>query len=806
MGGRCAVGAGVAAWIGLLAGAGAGSIAALAALVVAAPLAALAWRAPDRVGTLALWLALACAGMARTGALERRLECERRALPSDGTAWVEGRVCEPPLRQSEEPVAVVAVTAARPPLPRGARLRLRLPPGSQAEWGDHVRAFARIERPRAQSNPGGFDAAAAADAATLAATGVARFAGISPGRGMDAWPRATAMRWRRALERALGALTPPARELTIPLVLGDRSALPTELDAELRAAGLIHLIALSGLHVAYLAALARALAAALGGGVRGRAAAGALCAIGYVAIAGPLPSLARAAASELLGALARWSGRALDPLQALSAGALGLLALHPGWARDLGFQLSCAATLGLVTVGGHPALAGAGWNRWFAPLTTTASAQLTAMPLLIARFHALSWATALSNLFAVPVSGLLLAGAWVGAVSENLLPGSGRAWFGGCEVLSAALRAITALAARLPHALVPIGSEPAIALIAGAGAVLLAGALCAPRSLAARTAPRSPVRVASLWLGAVACALALTLAATARPLTPGAGRLWLVVLDVGQGDALAIGSADGWMLVDAGARTPRFDAGEYVVLPFLRWAGVRRLDALVLTHDDGDHTGGAGAVLRGVGVARVLGPPARPGVPGPLAHIRGDALARGDTLPGDPAPRVLWPPRVEPGGVTLPTLTSADNAAGLVLELGSGAGRALLLADVDSTIEESLAVAPAVAALKVGHHGSASSSGARWLAWLRPRLALLSVGAHNRFGHPAPEVLARLHAAGAEILRTDRAGALWLELSGSGVRRVRWRLGEPCRHPPPDGTPAAAGVPSGVSARAPRMP
>jgi competence protein ComEC len=256
--------------------------------------------------------------------------------------------------------------------------------------------------------------------------------------------------------------------------------------------------------------------------------------------------------------------------------------------------------------------------------------------------------------------------------------------------------------------------------------------------------------------------------------------MWVVVLDVGQGDAIALGFADGWWLVDAGGRAPRFDAGESTVLPFLRWAGVRRLETLALTHDDSDHVGGAPAVRRGLGVTRVLASPSFPGAPGPGPRFGAAAAARGDTLREAPLVRVLWPPRPPPAGARdTAAAPVSDNDAGLVLEVGSGAGRALLLADVDSTVERALVVAPGVALLKVAHHGSGSSSGATFLAALAARLAAISCGLHNAFGHPTAGALARLAAAGAEIHRTDREGALWFELSARGARRLDWRHGEP---------------------------
>ena len=229
-------------------------------------------------------------------------------------------------------------------------------------------------------------------------------------------------------------------------------------------------------------------------------------------------------------------------------------------------------------------------------------------------------------------------------------------------------------------------------------------------------------------------------------------------------------------MVDAGPRTRRFDAGESIVMPFLRWAGVRRLEALVLTHDDGDHTGGAGALLRGTRVASLIVPRALPGVPGPGARFGTPGVrllqgTRGDTLRRAPTVAVAWPP----AGVPLP----GDNAASLVLGIAAGEGAVLLAADLDSLREDSLAIGAPLAVLKVAHHGSASSSGARFLARARPALAIVTCGRRNAFGHPSAGALARLAAAGATIARTDREGAVWLEISEAGVARVDWRRGAP---------------------------
>ena len=784
MGGTSAVAVAVALWLGLLGGAGTGCAAALACMAAALAFAWLSVRAPDRVGTVALLVAVVLAGAARGAGHELRLAHQRAWNTDQDRPWrVEARVVEPPARESGEPEAVVAVERAAPMLESGTRIRLRLPPGSPAEWGDRVRLLARIEVPPGPRNPGRFDARATASAAALAASGRAWGCAVQPARGVGGWPRATVARWRRAIERCLDAhLSGPARELVVPLVIGDRSALPPDLNAAFRASGLVHLLALSGLHVVWLAALARGLCATLGGGVGARALAGAACAAFYAGIAGPLPSLMRAAATEVLAALARWRGRALDPIQALALSALVLLVPAPGWAGDLGFQLSFAATLGLVALGPSLTAAAGRWRGALEPLIPTAAAQIMAMPVLLARFHALSWTGSLANLVAVPVSGLLLAAAWIATVAELACPGLGTTLFGACEALATALRAIATGAGGTPGAMVSAGHDPGLVVFAAAGAILLALSLPEERTLEARARPVSRARFATRLCGWLAVAIACLLLAGVPPMRPPRGSAWLVALDVGQGDALALAFADGWWLVDAGPRSPHYDAGERVVLPFLRWAGVRRLESLALTHDDGDHTGGAAAIARGVGIARRWAPPSYPGLPGPGPRFRATPVARGDTLHRDPLVVVRWPPRPGPDaadGGPAPSLTSADNAAGLVLEVGEGAGRALLLADVDSTVEESLAVERGVAVLKVAHHGSASSSGTRLLARTGACMALLSVGRRNPFGHPSPASLARLEAAGCRIVRTDQSGALWLELSPAGVRLLDWKRAVP---------------------------
>ena len=796
MGARFAFGLGGGLWLGLAAAPALGAGPALVTAALGLLLACL-----PRMGLPVLIPAFLLLGLARGGAAGAAHDHRAAAFRTGVGTWrLTARVDEPPRREADAPSATLRVLAASPRLPRGLRVRLRLPAGSAAEWGDTLEVLARLEPPATRRVPGGFDASASARAAGVVATGRGFTASVRPARGVACLAERLAMRVRRAGERSLaGALSPRARELATPLLFGDRSGMGTETDAALRASGLVHLLALSGLHVTWVAGAARGLAALAGGGLLARAMAGALAALLYALVAGPIPSLARAVASEALVTLARASQRALDPLQSLGLAAALLLAWQPAWALDLGFQLSCAATFGLVGIGARLApvpralLSANGafgapggfvhtlapvMRPLAAPIALTLGAQLVVLPWLCGRFHAIPWAALAGNLIAVPLSEGLLAAAALGAAFDAVLSGAGATWFAAGESLAAALHAVVGGLGLWPGALLATGASPWPALSAALASALLAAGLDSPRALDHRmreSSWRAVARVSGVTaLGVTALALLAS-----PPLRPPPGHWWVVVLDVGQGDAVAVGTARGWWLVDAGPRSPRWDAGEGALLPFLRWAGVRELERVLVTHDDGDHTGGMAALRRGIPVGEWCGAAPQPGVPGTCARFGLRSLARGDTLAGPPLVRVLWPPRAFDADRGI--ASRGDNAASLVLEVGEGEARVLLTADADSVVEAALRATPRPALFKAGHHGSGSSSGAIPLAALRPRRVAVSCGARNPYGHPHPGALSRLAATGAVLERTDLEGTLWYELSERGIRRLDWRTGEPFR-------------------------
>jgi competence protein ComEC len=247
--------------------------------------------------------------------------------------------------------------------------------------------------------------------------------------------------------------------------------------------------------------------------------------------------------------------------------------------------------------------------------------------------------------------------------------------------------------------------------------------------------------------------------------------LTIHILSVGQGDGIAIRTPHGrWILLDAGPRLGGEDAGRRVVVPFLRRGGARALDAVIVSHGHDDHLGGLPSVLERLPVTLVLEPGQPVATPlyreylGTVDRIGAGwrAARAGDTLLVD--------------GVRLAVLhPAADwmrretdlNENSVVLRLSYGAFDALFTGDAGWPAESALAgsVGP-VELLKVGHHGSAGGTRPPWLRELTPRVAVVSAGRGNRYGHPAPEVIARLGGAGIPVYRTDRGGTVTIRSDG----------------------------------------
>ncbi|MDQ1626850.1 MAG: competence protein ComEC [Actinomycetota bacterium] len=573
----------------------------------------------------------------------------------------------------------------------------------------------------------------------------------SPPRPVADPPRAqrAAGRLRAGLRKAAGHLPAGPRGLLPGLVLGDTSRMPPELSDDFRTAGLTHLVAVSGANVAIVVGFLLLLGRWCGVRGLGLPALGLLGMLAFVVLARPQPSVLRAAVMGGVGLLALATGRRRASVAALSGAVLVLVLLDPWLARSYGFVLSVLATGALVLVA--PSWAD-GLSRGGLP---RAAAAAIAVPLA-------------AQAVCAPVITLLSGQVSLVAVPANLLAAPAVAPATVLGVLATAASAVSPPTARLLATVaglptwwvVEVAQRSASAPLAALGwTSSVTGALVLAVLTVVAAAAVRRVRAHPRLAAAVAVLLAVALAVpAASPGWPPRGWL-LVACDVGQGDALVLSAGPaGAVVVDAGP-DPR------LVDRCLRGLGVRRVPLVVLTHLHADHVEGLPGVLRGRRVGEVLVGPYDEPAGEHVRVLRWSAAARvpvrrttvGERRQVGPLRwEVLWPARVIEGEGSTP------NNASIVLLVRSDRVRMLLTGDVEPAAQQALLRrwrAGPVDVLKVAHHGSAHQS-ARLLAALRPRVALISVGVGNDYGHPAPRTLRALRMLGALVRRTDRDGTL----------------------------------------------
>jgi competence protein ComEC len=634
----------------------------------------------------------------------------------------------------------------------------------------------RLRRPHGNVNPNGFDYEAWLLERGIGATGYVRNRGEQKLLGVRNSPLDWIERAREAVrDRFLATLGPtPAAGILAALAVGDQRAISNEEWQLFNRTGVTHLMSISGLHVTLVSGLCAWLVAALWRGVpalvlrlpaRKAAALAAIAgALGYSLLAGFAVPAQRTFYMVTVVALALWSGRIASPMRILALALAAVVAADPWAPLAPGLWLSFGAVLLIFYVAG-------GWNgpepqlgrplRWAAQWGRVQWAiTLGLAPAALLLFGQVSVAGPLANALAIPlVSAVVTPLALVAAVFplEFLLHAA--SWL--VEWLLQFLEWCSALPGALWQQHVPPFWSVILALAGVAW-------LLAPRGL--------PWRACGLALMAPAFALA--------PAAPPPGEAWITTLDVGQGLAVLVRTSNRVLLYDAGpAFGTEADSGGRIVLPALRGAGLSRLDAMVLTHEDLDHIGGALTVLESVEV---------------------DLLA--SSLPQKHALNALAPAtrRCEAGtawewdGVrfeflhpgTADTKTTRRNDLSCVLRIEAAGGSMLLTGDIERTAEAAMLKKkefPKSEVLLVPHHGSRTSSTAEFIAAVAPRWAVVPVGYRSRFGHPTREVLERYRAAGISILRTDLDGAVRIQLTSKGVRVNAERSSAPryWRAPPP---------------------
>ena len=625
-------------------------------------------------------------------------------------------------------------------------------------------------------------------------------------------PFGVAERIRDAADRALARVLPePMAGLASGILVGRRDRVAREVTDSFTTTGLSHVVAISGWNICLVAAVIGGLLSAVGLSRRSRSVAIILALASFTMLAGTGASVVRAAFMGGVALVARETGRPGSALAALGLAVWMLLLLDPTMATDIGFQLSVTATAGLLWWGSRLTrrLAGAAPGRpraWLAEsLGVSLAAQAATLPLVLFHFGRLSLVSPLANLLIAPiVAPAMLVGTV--ALVAGLVIGLGAPAVVGAPfallgwLVLGSMVAVSGVLAQVPMASVELPPVMAV-LVSAATAVAIAGVAWhvrghgdpdlpaagpradarEPRDLASGPSASHTRRRRWLAVGLVAVA-ALGGLGVALGGRSGPGRLSVTVLDVGQGDAILVeGPRGGRILLDSGPDPDRL----LTVLDRHVPAWDRRLDLVVLTHPHEDHVAGLALLLQRYRVAAIAENGMLGAGPGDAAfrawlaatHVSTRRLAAGDRLVLDEvAMDVRWPIRGTLP-VRSPKVGRAVNDTSIVLDVRYGERRLLLTGDIEDDVDPTLLGSGIggpgngrLDVLKVAHHGSRTATSEAWLNALQPRIAMISAGTGNPYGHPAPETVARLRAHGARVLRTDLDGDLQVSTDGHDLR------------------------------------
>ena len=537
------------------------------------------------------------------------------------------------------------------------------------------------------------------------------------------------------------------------MLFGGYAGLNPELVEDFQTTGIVHILSVSGSHMSILAMatawlclllrLPKNLTFALGVFIIGS----------YAILSGLLPQVLRSATMGVLIFFARTLDAEAEGARLLTLTALAMLINQPLLLFDVSFQLSFSATAGLMYLSEDlknsirnykitPHYSFLIPNCIAEPMSMTIAAQLASLPIIVWYFNQISLSSVLANVFVMPLLEIVIVGELLGGLIAAIIPIVGKTFFAGEALIFGAGAELNRIFANLPFSAVQV---PTLGLLAG---FFYYAALILRRPI---------ILLPIIFLFTINIFKA--------------GDVEVSFVDVGQGDCAVVVTPHGKCLIfdTGGVREKMFDVGGRVVVPYLKHENIRAVDKIFLTHVHEDHSGGAGAVIKKFPVGEIITaseskseyaavfgiaennlPPMRAGHAGEIFSVDGvtiEILFAPNVGTGNEISNVY---RIRYGGITF--LITGD----LVKEIESEILREGV--DVQSTV------------LKVGHHGSATSSSEKFLRAVNPKCSVICVGYGNNFGHPRAEVLERLENLPTKIYRTDLDGLIKFKTDGKNLR------------------------------------
>lgn len=627
-------------------------------------------------------------------------------------------------------------------------------------YGDLIKTTLSIELPDGLRNPGGFDYKRyllAKDIHTIA-TIKDRIVKIGQGRYNILVKYSLQIKDKivEVFEKTL-----PAKEAALfeGVVLGKTDTLDEDLKTDFSNSGLTHIMAVSGMNVAYIVMplefifMRLRLRKSLSVGIIATAL------IVFTMMTGASASVVRAVIMSLVVLFGKLLNKQADVLTSLAFSSLLILLYNPISLFDIGFQLSYAATLSLIIF--YPKMQGV--FKFFPKflqdtIAVTISAQIGVTPIIVYYFNKFSLISLFSNILAVPLAGIILLSGLITAVLGFIHMFLAQLLGGLNYFLLEALIFIAEKSVKIPYSVISISTPKLYSIVLYY--CIISAVIFFWKPIKERVNMKALYRA-----GAAVCVLIVIVILIPKYLE-------VSFIDVGQGDSIFIKSPSGKViLIDGGATTANgSDMGEKVVTPFLLDKGISKIDIIVMTHTDSDHAGGLKSIIEKMDVKAVA-------VSDSADFLKEKPLFNAIKSKSVKLIRIKPNSRIEiEGGMYFEALNSdtliTDNDKSLVLRMTYRNKKFLFVGDASQNYERSLLdekIPITADVLKVSHHGSKYATTDDFLNAVHPKVAVISVGKNNLFGHPSGEVIDRLLKHGSEIFRTDKDGCVTVFSDGNSI-------------------------------------